>query len=121
MTARKSDNIRLGKYLQAMLIIGDFAVINLAYVLVCLFFNVSAEFNSKLVWLVANAAFVPSVLLFSDIHRLRILYADRVVLQAFKSICVYGLGMTVLFYVLDIFDVGWKAGVIFMGLCFFLI
>lgn len=120
MTARKSDNIRLGKYLQAMLILGDFTVINIAYVMVCLIFNVSAEFSSKLVWLVANAAFVPPVLMFSDIHRLRILYADRVVLQAFKSIFVYGLGMTVLFYVLDIFDVGWKAGTIFMAMCFFL-
>lgn len=121
MNARKSDNIRLGKYLQAILIAGDFSVINLAYMLVCLLFNVSAEFNSKLVWLVANAAFVPPVLLFSDIHRLRILFADRVVLQAFKSIIVYGLGMTVLFYLLDIFDVGWKAGCIFMGMSFFLL
>lgn len=120
MSALKSDKIRLGKYLQAFLIIGDFAVINLAYLLVCLIFNVSQEFESKLVWLVANAAFVPSVLLYSDIHRLRILYADRVVLQAFKSIFVYGLCMTVLFYVLGIFDVGWKAGVIFMCMSFLL-
>lgn len=118
MTVLKSDNIRLGKYLQAALIIGDFAVVNLAYILVCLVFGVSAEFHSKLVWLVANAAFVAPVLLYSDIHRLRILFADRVVLQAFKSIFVYGLCMTVLFYALDIFDVGWKAGCIFMAVSF---
>lgn len=121
MTARKSDNIRLGKYLHAILIAGDFAVINLAYLLVCVLFKVSPEFHTKLLWLVANAAFVPPVLMFSDIHRLRILFADRVVLQAFKSIVVYGLCMTVILYVLDIFDVGWKAGCIFMAAGFLLL
>lgn len=121
MSAIKSDNIRLGKYLQAILIIVDFAVINMAYLLVCRIPDLSAEFNSKLVWLVANAAFVPPVLLYSDIHRLRILFADRVVLQAFKSVVVYGLGITVLLYILDIFDVGWKAGSIFMALSFMLL
>lgn len=121
MTAFKGDKIRLGKYLQAILILGDFAVINLAYLLVCNLFAVSVEFGSKLVWLVANAAFVPTILMYSDVHRLRILFADRVVLQAFKATITYGLCMTVLFYILDIFDVGWKAGSIFMGMSFFML
>lgn len=121
MSARKSDNIRLGKYLQSALIFGDFITINLAYLLVCLIPNLSICFDSKLVWLVANTAFVPSLLLFSDVHRLRILFADRVVLQAFKCIVVYGLAMTVLFYVLRISDVGWRAGFIYMGVSFTLL
>lgn len=121
MSARKSDNIRLGKYLQAILILGDFAIINIAYLLVCMIHNLSMEFDSKPVWLVANAAFVPSVLLFSDIHKIRILFADRVVLQAFKSIAVYGFCMTGLFYALGVSDVGWRAGGIFMGVSFMLL
>ena len=116
-----TDKIRLGKYLQAVLIIGDFALINICYFLVCLIFRVSPEFHSKLVWLAANVAFVPAAFIFSDIHRVRILFADRVVLQAFKAVCVYGLAMTVLLYILDIFDVGWKAGLLFMGVTFVLL
>lgn len=121
MTALKGDNIRLGKYLQASLITSDFAVVNLAYFLVCLMFKVSPEFVGKLVWVVANAAFVVPVLLFSDVHKQRILFADRVVLQAFKATAVYGLCVTVLLYALDIFDVGWRAGTMFMAICFLLL
>lgn len=121
MPSLKGDNIRLGKYLQLALIIGDFLVINLAYWLVCQIPHLSMFFDSKLVWLVANTAFIPSLFLFSDVHRLRILFADRIVLQAFKCIVVYGLAMTVLFYVLDIVDVGWKAGFIYMGVSFTLL
>lgn len=116
-----TDKIRLGRYLQTALIIGDFAVINLTYFLVCLLFDVSPEFRSKWVLLVANVAFIPSAFAFSDIHRVRILYADRVVLQAFKSTVLYGAMMVALFYVLGIFDVGWKSGSYFICIYFALI
>ncbi|MCM1318925.1 MAG: undecaprenyl-phosphate glucose phosphotransferase [Muribaculaceae bacterium] len=121
MSAHKGDKIRIGKYLQLLLIVGDFIIINLAYLLVCQVPHLSKCFDSKLVWLVANTAYIPAVYLLSDVHRLRILFADRIVLQAFKSIVLYGLSMTVLFYVLDIADVGWKAGFIYMGVSFVLL
>lgn len=111
-----TNNIRLGRYLQTILIVGDFAVINIVYWLVCLCFNVSPEFKSKLVFMAINAAYVPSALLFSGIHKERILFADRVILQAFKSTVVYGATLVALFYVLDIFDVGWVSGLYFMGI-----
>lgn len=111
-----TNNIRLGRYLQSILIIGDFAVINIVYWLTCVCFNVSPEFRSKLVFMAINAAFVPSVLLFSNIHKERILFADRLILQAFKSAIVYGATLVALFYMLDIFDVGWVSGTYFMGI-----
>lgn len=111
-----TNNIRLGRYLQSILIIGDFAVINIVYWLTCTCFNVSPEFRSKLVFMAINVAFVPSVLLFSDIHKERILFADRLILQAFKSAIVYGATLLSLFYILDIFDVGWVSGMYFMGI-----
>ena len=105
-----TDKIRLGRYLQTALIIGDLAIITLAYILSYTIFDVSPEFKSKWVWLAVNVAFLPSAFAFSDIHRMRILYADRVVLQAFKSTVVYGATIVSLFYVLGISDVGWKSG-----------
>lgn len=107
--------------MQTAMVVGDFAVINLAYILVCVLFDISPEFKSKWVWLVANVAFIPSAFAFSDIHRLRILYADRVALQAFKSTVLYAAVMTALFYVLDIFDVGLKSGSWFICIYFCLI
>ncbi len=113
-----TSKIRLGRYLQAGMIIGDFAVVNLAYWLVCLLFNVSPEFRSKLVFMAVNAGFVPSALLFSHMHKTRILFADRVVLQVFKSTIVYGATLVALFYVLDTFDVGWRSGCYFICVYF---
>ncbi|MBD5230677.1 MAG: exopolysaccharide biosynthesis polyprenyl glycosylphosphotransferase [Bacteroidales bacterium] len=116
-----TGRIRLGKYLQAGLIIGDFAVINLVYWLVCTFFgHVSPEFKSKLMFLAVNAAYVPVALLFSHIHKIRILYADRLVLEVFKSTIVYGATITAVVYLLDMFDIGWLSGGYFMGLYFVL-
>lgn len=65
-------------------------------------------------FLAINAGYVPVVLLFSGIHKIRILYADRLVLQAFKSTIVYGGTLTAIVYVLDMFDIGWRAGILFM-------
>lgn len=116
-----TDKIRLGRYLQTALIIGDLAIITLAYILSYTIFDVSPEFKSKWVWLAVNVAFLPSAFAFSDIHRMRILYADRVILQAFKSTVVYGATIVSLFYVLGISDVGWKSGFVFIFLYFCLV
>jgi len=100
------------------MIISDFVIINVAYWLVCMLFNVSPEFRSKLVFMAVNVAYVPSALLFSNVHKVRIMFADRVMVQAFKSTVVYGATLVALFYVLDTFDVGWRSGIYFMGVYF---
>lgn len=115
-----TNQIRLGRYLQMFMIIGDFAIINISYWLVCVLFNVSPEFRSKLMFMAVNAAYVPSALIFSPVHKVRIQFADRLILQAFKSTVVYGAIMLALFYLLDIFDVGWVSGCFFMGVYFVL-
>lgn len=115
------EKIRLGKYVRAMLIIGDFAVINVAYLIVFLFLDPSPEFESRYVWLLLNIAFIPSALAYSDLHTHRILYADRLMFWALKSTALYGVVSIVLLYIADQFDVGWKSGLSFMGIYFFLI
>lgn len=114
------EKIRLGKYVRAILILGDFAIINLVWLLVCLFLSPSPEFRSKDVLLLLNMAFIPCALLFSDVHKLRILYADRLMLLAFKSTMLYGAAIVVLLYIFDQFDVGWLSGLPFICLYFLL-
>lgn len=115
------EKIRLGKYVRAILITGDFAMINLAYILVRLFMHPSPEFESKYVWLLVNIAFIPSALIYSDVHKLRILYADRLMMQALKSTVLYGAVIIALLYVFDQFDVGWASGIPFIAIYFTLI
>lgn len=115
------EKIRLGKYVRAILITGDFAIINMAYIFVYLFMHPSPEFQSKYVWLLLNIGFIPSALIFSDVHKVRILYADRLVLQAFKSTLLYGAVISALLYIFDQFDVGWLSGIPFILSYFLLI
>ncbi len=110
------EKIRLGKYVRAILITGDFAVINMAYLLVRLFMHPSPEFESKYVWLLLNIAFIPSALIYSDVHKLRILYADRLMIQVFKSTLLYGAVIISLLYIFDQFDVGWASGIPFIAI-----
>lgn len=114
------EKIRLGKYVRAILVAGDFAVINMAWLLVCILLFPSPEFRSKYVLLLLNIGFIPSALMFADVHKIRILYADKLMLQAFKSTLLYGASIVVLLYIFDQFDVGWKSGIPFIIFYFFL-
>lgn len=93
-------------------------MINMAYLLVCLFMHPSPEFESKYVWLLLNIAFIPSALIYSDVHKLRILYADRLMIQVFKSTLLYGAVIISLLYIFDQFDVGWASGIPFIAIYF---
>lgn len=116
-----NERIRLGRYLQTALTLGDFAVINLAYLLVCALFTVPPVLHTRLVWLALNVAFIPTIWISGDVHRMRKLYADRVVLQALKCTALYGVGIAVLFYVLKVTGVRLHFGAVYMGFVFWLL
>jgi len=100
-----NEKIRLGKYLQALLVAGDFFVLNLAYFLTLLIVGQSAEaFNLKWIWLMINVAFIPSELIFSSTHNLRIQYIDRVIIKACKSSILTLCVLVSLLYIMDVFD-----------------
>ncbi len=115
------ERIRLGRYIRSLLIIGDFAMISLAYLIVCTCFHASPEFQTRWVWLTLNVAFIPSAFVYTDIHKHRILYADRLVMCAVKSTMLYGAVITALLYTFGIIDVGWYSGLLFIGFYFLLI
>lgn len=116
-----AERIQLGRYLRTFLVIGDFVVLNLAYFCTLWFLGPGTPFSYSLVWLLSNVAFIPSCYVFSEIHNTRILYADRVVLNAFKSVALTGGVLTAMFYVVDVVDVGIRHGIVFIGLFFLLL
>lgn len=116
-----AERIRLGRYLRTFLTIGDFVVLNLAYFCTIWILEPQTPFAYTLVWVLVNISFIPSSYVFSEIHNTRILYADRVVLNAFKSVAVAGGILTAMLYVVDISDVGIRHGLVFMLLFFLLL
>lgn len=113
-----SREIRFGKYIRGVLTVSDFVVLNLAYLLAILIAPYGSELESKWIWLIANVAFIPSVLQYSQIHNARIFFADRVVIEALKSSALQIACMMALLYAFDIFPVGAKEWITF-GVLFF--
>lgn len=112
------ERIRLGKYLRATMVVSDFIILNIAYLLTLLFTGSVAPFCSKLVWFVAIISFIPSEWCFSYIHNVRLVYADRLVLTAFKSSVLQTCVLITLTALLDIYDIPIKTYALFFTMAF---
>lgn len=97
-----NERFRLGKYLRATLIVADFVTLNLIYFLSVMVTGTNEVFASKMFWLILNVSFIPSEWVFSGLHNTRIVYADRVVLTAFKSTLLTACVLLSLLYLLDV-------------------
>jgi len=115
------DRVRLGKYIKAALTTGDFIVLNVSYFIILWILLPDHTLCSKTVWLLANLSFIPSSLIYNGVHNDRIIYADRLVLNALKSSLVFAGVMLALLYVFDIFDVGSRAMVLMFLTFFFML
>ena len=108
-----TERVRLGKYLWTALTIGDFVVLNMAYFLTSFVMGTNTPFTSVQMRILVNLSFIPSVFFFSGIHDLRILYADKMVLSAFKSAVVECGVLAAILYAFNIFNVGMYHGLFF--------
>lgn len=116
-----TDRVRFGKYLRSTLLVSDFVVLNIAYLIALCLTQPDSPFLSRWVWLLANLAFVVSEIIFSEMHSVRILYADRVVLNAFKSTATQFCVFLALVYLFDLDNVTAFQAVIFAGVLFFML
>lgn len=96
------DRVRFGKYIRVALTFGDFIVLNLAFILACWLLPEGGDILTKRMWLIVNIAFAPSAYFFSGIHNDRIIYADRVVLNALQSSLLFEGVYLALLYLFDI-------------------
>lgn len=115
------ERVRFGRYIRFALSFGDYAVLNLVFLSIYFLVGKDAPFVSKWVWLIANIAFVPSVAFFSGIHNHRIVYADRVVINALQSSLLFVGVFLALLYVFDIYDIGALVVFVFGFMLFFLL
>ncbi|MEG0252537.1 MAG: undecaprenyl-phosphate glucose phosphotransferase [Muribaculaceae bacterium] len=77
---------RYGQFIRGIFTFIDLAIINVIYFCVCKFTDIPDEFYSRQVWLMLNLSYIVVGFMFSDIHRKRIVYADKVILSVIKSI-----------------------------------
>lgn len=99
-------NIKFGKYLKYLLLIGDFASANFAWYLTLLMCNPSAMLESKWLWLLLNIAVAVSEYLVPYKQDVRFFYIDRVMISVVKSTLIITCMFGALLYILDVYEVG---------------
>ena len=88
---------RYGYLVNILTTIADFILLNLVYILVINTVNNVGEFNDKVIWLLLNISYCPAIFMFPDVHKKRILFADKlmnILVQTFMVHCLVMLTFT---------------------------
>lgn len=100
---------RYGQFIRYIFSGADFVVLNAAYFVACLVayhFTGSSEFFNKRQWLIVNLSLLLVEVVSSRIHEQRIVYADRVMLEALRATLLHA----VIYYIfISIFEITPKA------------
>ena len=80
---------RYGQFIRWIFAAVDFVVLNVAYLFTCWWNDISDGFCSRPVWLMLNVSFLAILNIFSSIHARRVVYADRVLLRAIKTVALH--------------------------------
>lgn len=100
-----AHNLKFGKLVRPLIILGDFVSVNLAFWLTQLTVCTQEWDHPKWVIMVLNVAFAISELVFRKADSNRIPYIDRTLLYAVKITALTVLLLVSLLYMIDIFDV----------------
>ena len=98
---------RYGRYVRWAITAVDFVILNLVFFAVSEFNAVPAEYYNLKSWGIVNISYLLSVIVFSDIHDIRIVYADKLVLNVVKMLTVMISSFFTLLWIADIFDMPW--------------
>lgn len=116
-----TERVRLGRYLRISLTVCDYVVLNVAYLLALLILGQGVDVPLKFVWLLVNVSFIPSEVFYASTHDVRILYADRVVLTAFKSTVLLACVSMTLLYIFGLTAMPFSAALVFYCIFFVLL
>ena len=84
---------RYGYLVNILTTIADFILLNLVYILVINTVNSVGEFNDKVIWLLLNISYCPAIFMFPDVHKKRILFADKLMIILVQTFMVHCLVM----------------------------
>lgn len=74
----------------------DFILLNMAYVYLLHNVEEPGQFGEKVVWMFLNISYVPGILIFSDIHNKRILFADTMMGMLLRTLVIHFLSLLAL-------------------------
>lgn len=67
----------------------DFILLNMVYIYMVFNYEDLGQFEEKVVWIFLNIAYIPSILIFSDVHKKRILFADRIIIMLLQALVIH--------------------------------
>ena len=88
---KMKDKGRYGQFLSWIYTAVDFIVLNVVFILVWFFSLDSLADFSRQAWLMLNLSFLAEVYLLTGIHENRVVYADRVVIEALKWVALHSV------------------------------
>lgn len=84
---------RYGYLVNILTTIADFILLNLVYLIVVNTAQNLGDFNDKVIWLLLNISYCPAIFMFPDVHKKRILFADKLMIILVQTFAVHCLVM----------------------------
>lgn len=92
---------RYGQFIRAIFTAVDFAVMNTAYISLYIFTG-DSSFFARSIWLLMNLSFLIVEFITSRIHERRVVFADRVMIEASRTV---GIHLAIFFTLLSFLDI----------------
>lgn len=99
-------SIKFGKYLKYLLVGGDFAMANIAWLLTIHLCRFPELIDSKWLWVLLNIAVALSEYFVPYKQDVRFFYIDRVMIGVVKTTLIISCIFGALLYILDVYEVG---------------
>lgn len=107
---------RYGQYIQAILTLSDFLIINIAYAITARMAPSFVLENARMVWLMANIAYLPAAYLLRHTQTSRSIAMEHVVTASIKGLLLHASVFICGLYFLEIGSISWTAMSLFYGL-----
>ncbi|MDE6384194.1 MAG: undecaprenyl-phosphate glucose phosphotransferase [Paramuribaculum sp.] len=107
---------RYGQYIQVILTLSDFLIINIAYAITAKLAPSFVLENARMVWLMANIAYLPAAYLLRHTQTSRSIAMEHVVSASIKALLLHAPVFICGLYFLEIGSISWTAMALFYGL-----
>lgn len=112
---------RYGFLVSVLTTMFDFILLSMVYLFILNVSDEVGQFREKVVWVFANISYAPAIMLFSDVHNKRILYADRLMIILFQVLIVHFLAFLALVTICGYDNIPASTYLEFFALLYFLL
>lgn len=114
----KSTNLKrkYGHYVQPILVMLDFLLINVLFILTCIICPEVRLEHTRTIWLLVNFSYLPSIFWLSKMRSLRALHLDRVVFGSLQTVGLHALFFMSMLAFLNIDHIPTVAFIVFYGM-----